>query len=290
MLFFPFIFNFNLDDVFILDRGFTRCVSIYGFVCPETIQTGCSQLTAEQANFTRKVTKCRNIIERGFGRLKQWKILKNVINNRYIPKLHKLVRILAATDNLFGAPLWGEKETDQMEREIQSLLDKDELENNLMKALGNNSLQNWRHRPIEQLMEQKIIPFNLCLQNIQNWNCGDYAIRLAPRYLQHSDVANFKLYVHQALPKTIRINGIISRHSGQIDPRKYIVCLQFRTNDMNDTIGYCTCKSGARTMGSCAHVIAGLMYLWFKSNNKEIPIYNLTALSYFSETSFVVFI
>ena len=48
------------------------------------------QMKEEAANITRFVTRLRNIVERSFGRLKQWKILRNVIDTNNIPKLDDL--------------------------------------------------------------------------------------------------------------------------------------------------------------------------------------------------------
>jgi hypothetical protein len=62
--------------------------------------------TATQiANYSRFVTKLRNVIERMFGRFKFWKIIANTIDSAYTPILAKLTRVLAATENAYFEPL-----------------------------------------------------------------------------------------------------------------------------------------------------------------------------------------
>ena len=38
-----------------------------------------------------------------------------------------------------------------------------------------------------------------------------------------------------------------------------------------DTISYCTCKSGLRTIGGCAHVVAQLFFLYHQNAGEDLP-------------------
>jgi hypothetical protein len=92
---------FQPEDQFLGDRGFSRIdFDEYELHCPTGLVQGNNQHTSTEANDSRKVTRLRNVVERAFGRLKQWKMLATVINNKHLPNLAKIIRILC-TNILF---------------------------------------------------------------------------------------------------------------------------------------------------------------------------------------------
>ncbi|CAF1662188.1 unnamed protein product, partial [Didymodactylos carnosus] len=64
-----------------------------------------TQLTTAKANQTRCITQVRNAIERGFGRLKQWKFADSVFNTEYVPIIGAIMKILCAVDNVYFSNL-----------------------------------------------------------------------------------------------------------------------------------------------------------------------------------------
>ena len=76
---------------FMADRGFKNEYKGFKVHKPLSIKGNEKQLSREQANTTRMVTRLRFVVEAAFGRLKQWKILKHTIDTNLLPSLHFLV-------------------------------------------------------------------------------------------------------------------------------------------------------------------------------------------------------
>ena len=66
---------------------------------PHFIARSQKQLSTEEANETRLVTKVRWVVESTNGRIKQWKALSNVKPNSQVPFIGDYVRIVCATCN-----------------------------------------------------------------------------------------------------------------------------------------------------------------------------------------------
>lgn len=92
-------------DEFLADRGFNRVKNkeeMFVLRTPADLGPKQKQLEVKDANQTRLVTRFRNVVERAFGRLKnRWKIIDDVISSVLWPKLHALIRLLAAVENAF---------------------------------------------------------------------------------------------------------------------------------------------------------------------------------------------
>ena len=129
---------FNKNDEFLADRGFLHIEEedgIFKLQCPVGLSPNKKQLSTDEANHSRLITRFRNVVERAFGRFKaRWKIIEYVISSGLWPKMHDLIRLLAATDNAFLQPIWTDQESDKddiesitkyinMENELQSLFE-----------------------------------------------------------------------------------------------------------------------------------------------------------------------
>lgn len=97
--------DFKEGDAFIANRGFGRCKSKFTLLFPRSLKGKQKQLSTMDANCTRSITKWRGVIERAFGRIKQWKILAETIDCKLVPKVHDLFRCLAAISNAIFPPL-----------------------------------------------------------------------------------------------------------------------------------------------------------------------------------------
>jgi hypothetical protein len=73
---------FGVEDEFLFDKGFQRCEEKFAFHFPRSISRGKKALTVEDANFTRILTRFRNVVERAIGRVKKWKIIDDVMSTR----------------------------------------------------------------------------------------------------------------------------------------------------------------------------------------------------------------
>ena len=88
------------EDEFLADRGFLHIENeedMFTLQCPIGLKPKQRQLSNQDANKSRLITRFRNVIERSFGRLKlRWKILGNTISTNLWPKLHSLLRALTS--------------------------------------------------------------------------------------------------------------------------------------------------------------------------------------------------
>ena len=102
------VFDLQYDE-FLADRGFlniNKTEGMFKLKCPIGLSPNKKQLSTEEANNSRLVTRFRNVVERVFGRLKsRWKIIDDVIPSGLWPKFHQLLRLLAAIENAFSPPL-----------------------------------------------------------------------------------------------------------------------------------------------------------------------------------------
>lgn len=103
-------------DIFVLDRGFRDIVPYLetkGFkVLMPTLKGNRKQLTCQEANESRYVTKIRWPVEAVHGMIKQKnKLLDNVINNKILPKTGSLYRIASYLLNVFGKRLTSDATT-----------------------------------------------------------------------------------------------------------------------------------------------------------------------------------
>ena len=127
------------EDELLLDRGFIRCKDILKFHTPKSIQKGSYQLSTKDANLTRVVTRCRNVVERSFGRLKQWGILDNTLDNSYVPVLGDLIRILVSILNRYFTPLFEDAEEARCDAEM--FLENVDKRNELKEILNTTNLR-----------------------------------------------------------------------------------------------------------------------------------------------------
>ncbi|KAJ8685643.1 hypothetical protein QAD02_021436 [Eretmocerus hayati] len=94
-------------DIFILDRGF-RDVKDYSeglgyVVLMPALEGMAKQLSAKDANLSRKVTKCRWVIEAVHGIVSgRSKLLHNQVDNKLLPKIGTYACISCYLNNEYG--------------------------------------------------------------------------------------------------------------------------------------------------------------------------------------------
>ncbi|CAF1391835.1 unnamed protein product [Adineta ricciae] len=89
------------------------------------------------------------------------------------------------------------------------------------------------------------------LDDLRNLFFGSYQIKQSQTYAEeHLDVnGDFAIQVSKETDRIIRC-AIQSRHSSST---RYYVWTEFSLTGDPITSWYCQCKSGARTVGACAH-------------------------------------
>lgn len=254
---------FDLEqDEFLADRGFIRVKDTEGMFALKTpvgLNPHQKQLSVEDANNSRLVTRFRNIVERVFGRLKiRWKIIGDVISSGFWPKLHRLLCLLAAIENAFSPLLWNDKESD--DDDIQMIEERLNMESNeLMEVFEQKDKGCWQKTTYEDVKAE--LP-SLSLEDIRKWSVGPYALTLAKPYLTHCN--ELKFWKHKKLESVYKIKGMISRFvtSDSAHSKKYCILIKIpKDGNVNNILSYCTCKAGARTLGGCAHSCAILYHL-----------------------------
>lgn len=131
--------------------------------------------------------------------------------------------------------------------------------------------------------QNQIIGFpRLTLQDLRDITFGEYQLQLAPSYiqdrLQREDREGevFQLDTYRGDPGIIRVR-IFSRFRNATKHQLWIAynSPEDAENELDETespiLGYyCTCKSGARTLGTCAHVASILWFLGYARHERDI--------------------
>jgi hypothetical protein len=272
---------FKKGDIFVVDRGFRdslREFERYGFryEMPAYLARGQKQLTCQEANRSRKVTKVRYAVEVAIGRLKQFKYLDKIIQNSTLPHIFEDFRIVAAILNA----QYNDIESDVRHRvEIANkILERENIPNTLVAFVDSNNLDTKR-APFKKIESCEINDFpKLEFQDLYFITLGTYQLKQSLSYIaQHLDENG--LFFLEAFKdnnvKELNGNSLIraklqSRHSKST---KYNIYIQYDpTRDATDAIimWLCRCKNGQRTLGCCAHVASVIYYFAFGRYQESI--------------------
>lgn len=189
--------NLRRGDVIVVDRGFRDCVrtlQMRGFVVKTPAFTQSNQLTRQQANASRNVTKTRFVIEVRNGHLKNiWKYFKGVKVHQSIPFLRKDFEIAAELINAFSSLIYNDK------RDWQQIVATMTARN----AVTSNFNQVVRQIPQSAFTQQNNLTLfpKLSYADLKNVSQGTYQIIQAPSYCQlhlASNNDNFPVKVCEA--------------------------------------------------------------------------------------------
>ena len=268
------------NDAVIVDRGFRYCTTNeqnngYKLILPTCLQPNQKQLTKDEANHSRKVTKIRWTVECIMHHIKIWKIFKSkyilCYGNNFI---WNVLTIVCAMYNTFRSPIIKADKYDELNEDAINMIKMIEKSNeNDINIIECKITQGWKKSTIETLKSLWFFP-KFSIDDIRKWNCGPYQLVLALKYIKHSN--DFSIWVNDKCPNTIKVKGVLSRYSRNDKQKKsrtiYIRFLPGVDVGLDDEIlSWCTCYNGQRTVGGCAHVIA-ILYkiLMVISNNNSI--------------------
>ena len=103
------------------------------------------------------------------------------------------------------------------------------------------------------------------------WATGPYALTLSEPYLEYvralGRTVKFAARTVVRRGLLVRIKGLTSRFKSK---KARIVHLLYRQGSLVDT--YCTCESGMRTIGGCAHAIAVLRHILELKTGAAVPL------------------
>ena len=252
-------------DALVVDRGFRDAVDFMKSMSFQVFMPAMKgkrkQIPCDEANTSRLVTKVRWIVETVHGRVAQrYKLLHNAVDNKMLPKVRSLCRIIGYLENRFCNRSWGD---DAMTTEI---LDYMESRLHVRNTLGELvERERWLRRStlLQTVSATDLIDFPILTeQQLLVFASGTYQIKLAISYLAEAmdDDDNISMSFVKETPTIVRLD-IRSRH---INRKTYRVFIEYEPsrNGIEGIRGYwCECPNGNRTVGSCSHVAAAVSYL-----------------------------
>lgn len=261
---------FQENDVLVVDRGFRDATDVlkeFGInaYMPHFLNKTQKQHTTEEANESRLVTKVRWVVESVNGRVKKWKALSNTMPNSQIPYVGDYVRIVCALCNALRPPLVTSLEKDEVIAKRMMILAKrpNKLQSKVLKNGWDKKRVIW-----EKVQDADIENFPELTENeLRDLTMGIYQLKQAQSYTdEHFDEnGQYEIMTHKEEEGILKAQ-IRSRHTSS---KTYSLWVEF-SQGLNPISGwYCGCRSGARTVGCCAHIASVLWYLGYLRHQTE---------------------
>ncbi|GLV33519.1 hypothetical protein CBL_20249 [Carabus blaptoides fortunei] len=251
---------FQNNDIVLVDRSYRDAVPFLEHLgidhrMPAIVQRGERQLSTEDANATRIITKTRWIVESRNGHLRSvFKFLDKPFSVQHANHNGDFYRIAGAILNRFYPVILIQNGTIELAQEMLLRL----------------------HRANE--IQHRVTVDNLVRRNGQ-W-----------RRLHHRDIPAFPVLdldlgslpnIHMNEEGFLRAR-IFSRFR---NAERHQTFIAYNDDDINDTGNrnpitgyYCTCQSGARTVGTCAHIASIVWFLGYARHQQNIKYPDETLL------------
>ena len=251
-------------DVCFVDRGF-RDVKPFleskGYtVYMPSLKTQ-KQLTTEEANYSRFVTKVRWAVEAVHGIIKQkYRILDHRIDNDLLPKIRVLTRIACYLNNTYGRRLRSDQD---MFGEVSGrMLEMQNVPNTLAQE-AEEKRWNLVKRPWIAVTSASVPDFpEMTERDLKIFFTGTYQLSQAVSYLaamlKEDNSINVK--IHRDDSNVLKVE-VPSRHIRRKTYRCYIDYVPQSIGHAGVRRHYCECANGKRTVGCCSHVAAVVYYL-----------------------------
>lgn len=283
----PFHYYFHTNDVFICDRGFRDVIEDmescgYEAHMPIRKRRGENQLTTLEANKNRKVTICRWVVEVVNGRFKRdFRLFRQGFFNRAMSHMIDDFRVAAALINAFHVLIEDSAHASEFLRIISQRMH----EPNRLGAYVTQRNVN-RQRASFRNIEADVIGADefpiLTHQDLVLFALGTYHVKLARSYYaEHirngvyhievardgvfNDIVDFGIEPEHALLLRARIQ---SRHARA---RLYYTYVMIHGRETISNY-YCSCLSGMRTVGCCAHVMVIVWYFGWARHQPTIRL------------------
>lgn len=267
---------FQDGDIFIVDRGYRDSTPLFqqlgiNYHMPPFLTRGHRQFTTDEANSSRLITKTRWVVESRNGHFKSiFKFFKGTISTTHVVNLGDFYRIAGALINRFHRLITMPGTNIQFARRI---LERFNDVNVIQAKVEAENLQNRIGRWV-QLDHTHVRNFpRLTMEYLKDLTIGVYQIQLSPSYIQEKlqrqeqDILELDVLEQESL---IRFRSF-SRFR---NATKYMLWIAYNTEENDDDppiMGYyCTCKSGSRTLGTCAHVASVLWFLGYARYQRDV--------------------
>lgn len=241
------------------DRGYRDSklkIEAYGFkfFMPALLSKGAAQFSTEEANMSRQVTMLRCGVEMTNGQVKQhFRFLDHRVQNSYLPQLPAFVRITCAIHNHFGTRI---REFPKNADEIVATLHKKmDANNDLQTLIEEEGLQRksvcWETVNATTLDDFPV----LSQEDVERIMLGTFQVKISKKYTeqQMDGEAGYNFYVHKERDDLFRAK-LKSRFNRRTTHQVWIQTNYEVAGFDGIQAYYCTCKTGARTVGSCSHV------------------------------------
>lgn len=281
------------NDILIADRGYRDSVEFVKSknlkIFLPSLKTGNEQLTTEEANNSKFVTKLRWQVEAASGVLKKrFKLLAIESPNRAIKHSPAYFFIAAALHNRFHSPVISDKEFPGLANRMRSLLHKpNNLELFVEKFHMNRIHKDFVQFPTTSQLISSSFP-SLSLTDLHLLSCGSYQLsNCASYYSEH--IANHKgvFYAETYMPiETKKLDlkecgievlepvfvrvPIHSKYHNRIQNLVYILADKQKKGIDSIVEHFCSCKSGSKTCGCCSHTMVVLWYLSYAHAHPEL--------------------
>ena len=293
---------FQPGDCFILDRGFRDVVQAMrsrgyeahhpAFLRRELANPrNTTQLSARQANASRKITKPRQVVERVFGRIKMtFRMFHHVIDNKYIENSQRDLKICAAIINKYHQRFHYDRGNEDLI--IQRMQERMEKEDNLANMVDDKNIHQhtagWR--TFDPSMGD-IRPFSG--DELYVLSCGTYGPKWIDSYKTEcrnkgleSDVSvlnvileansHFLLVQLIVCQDSIQYGDMFAEYGIDVDEPYFLrakivsrhrsskiyqvsVLIDTAREEVERAIDwYCKCNSGRRTITPCQHALCVL--------------------------------
>ncbi|XP_008553228.3 uncharacterized protein LOC103575255 [Microplitis demolitor] len=253
------------NDIFIVDRGFRDVVEFLndkGFnVLMPAFKGNKLQLSTEEANISRNITKIRWVVEAVHGNIAQkYKLLHYSFDNKMLPKLELLCKTIGFLHNTYEKRLHSDSSLSNII--VQYMKSRMDIENTLSQEVQS---QHWNRKKntLKCLTASELLDFpRLTEDQLKILFTGSYQFSQAISYLAEimDDQNNLSVQYVKSAPNFIKAE-VKSRHINRKVYRIYIHYIP-KGNDYNSILRYCCdCPNCKRTVGCCSHVAAIIYYL-----------------------------
>ncbi len=280
-------------DTILVDRGFRDVLNFLREVknlkvfCP-----GLGQLDTIEANASRFVTKIRWIIEQVFGRLKKkFRLFSIPAHNSTLTHDFELLLIAFALLNLFHQPILSDKRQVDIAHIMKSKLNVPNLLKSVVQTFNLSQLKSpyleLAYTRLDNEENNRLISFpQLTTDDLYKISLGPYQIRNAVSYYaDHSkediflvqkfnpnphhrtaslDFSQFGISIQSPLLIKAYMN---SRYRSGKHHHIFVLVETVKSGREAISEYFCTCESGARTVGCCSHVMTIIWFLGYGQYN-----------------------
>ncbi|XP_011251810.2 uncharacterized protein LOC105248620 [Camponotus floridanus] len=251
-------------NIFVLDRGFRDIKDIlekdFRVLMP-ALKGKRKQLSTEESNESRFVTKIRWAVESVHGVLKQkYRFLDHKIDNKLIPKIGSYFRIASFLNNTFGKRF--HSDVDTFDDILQRMHSQKDVQNTLADEVEENG---WLRRklPFKSVTSDDILDFpEMTERDLKILFTGSYQLGQAISYLAEMVDKDGKLKIEYVKDQSNVLKlKVPSRH---ISRTAYRCFLRYKPNSVGVsglTHYTCECANGKRSVGCCSHIAAVVYYL-----------------------------